>query len=280
MSVMSGRKRRRARTKGSVRGGFLFVAFRVVPLVMLFAVAGEMWPAVHERLLSSPTFAIKQVLVSGNEYLTPEEVVDLGHVKPGMPLVALRPGAVEGRLKLHPRIAEAHVRFSFPRAVRLRVTERKPVAQIEGDEIRAVSRDGVLLPPVPGRELENLPLIQAGREVHRDGNPVRIPAVLEALAFLDELERTDSRLFDSVAVIDVTDARFGRVHLDSLDTALIYEIGGVWEPHVRVLPGVFEDLTREEVLGSVLDLRFREQIVRRGGVFAHAELASIDAEVR
>jgi hypothetical protein len=34
------------------------------------------------------------------------------------------------------------------------------------------------------------------------------------------------------------------------------------------------------VLGTVLNLRFREQIVRRGGVFAHAELVSNAAKVR
>ena len=153
------------------------------------------------------------------------------------------------------------------------------MAQIEGAEIRAISRDGVLLPPVPGRELQDLPLIQAGSDVSRAGNPVREPAVLEALAFLDELERTDSRLLDSVSIVDVSDGRFGRVYVDSLDTALIYEMGGAWGGHVRVLPGVFEDLSREHVVGTVLDLRFREQIVRRGGALASAELVSANAKV-
>jgi hypothetical protein len=37
---------------------------------------------------------------------------------------------------------------------------------------------------------------------------------------------------------------------------------------VRALPAVIEDLEREGVVGAVLDLRFREQIVRRGGALA------------
>ena len=83
-----------------MRSGLAFVGFKVLPLVAVFAVAGELWPAVNHWLLTSPALAVRQVLVSGNEYLTPTEVVDLAHVKPGMPLMLLRPGAVEGRLKL------------------------------------------------------------------------------------------------------------------------------------------------------------------------------------
>ena len=82
------------------------------------------------------------------------------------------------------------------------------------------------------------------------------------------LDQIDRRLTGSISVIDLTDARFAHVHLDTLSTALVFEIGGYWTAHVLALPAVVDDLTRSRLHGTVLDLRFREQIVRRGGTFA------------
>jgi hypothetical protein len=237
--------------------------------VIAFALV-QLWPRAHEWILSSPTFQVDRVLVSGNRFLTPREIVAIASIEPGDPLVALRPDEAEGRLRLHPRVRRASISYVFPRGIRLWVEEREPVALIEHEGLVTVSSDGVLLPTVPGRELDDLPVVVPPHDLVTEGHLVHAPSVLEALAFLAGLGRVDDRLARTVSLVDVSDEKFARVFVDSLDTALIFEVGGEWETHLRALPAVVADLTRERVRGSVLDLRFREQIVRRGGALAQA----------
>jgi hypothetical protein len=220
--------------------------------------------------MTSPEFQVDRVLVSGNRFLSPREIVAIAGISPGDPLVALRPDEAEGRLRLHPRVRRAAISYVFPRGIRLWVDEREPVAFIEHDGLHAVSADGVLLPEVPGRELDDLPVVVPPADLVTEGHLVQAKAVFEALAFLEELGDADEKLARSVSLLDVSDEKFARVFVDSLDTALIFEVGGEWSAHVRALPAVVADLTREGLQGTVLDLRFREQIVRRGGALAQA----------
>lgn len=269
MRVVSKRQRRHHRREGLKRGG-RFLLRRVLPLSLVAIVLAQLWPRVHAWISTSPSFQVDRVLVSGNMFLTPREIVSIAGIEPGAPLISLRPEEAEGRLRLHPRVRRAAISYVFPRAIRLWVEERQPIALIESDGLHAVSRDGVVLPPVEGRPIESLPLLLPPPGVTTEGHLVKAPPLLEALTFLAELEHVDVRLSRTVSLVDLSDARFARVYVDSLDTALIYEVGGEWNAHVRALPAVMEDLTRTGVEGAVLDLRFREQIVRRGGALAQA----------
>jgi cell division protein FtsQ len=264
MRVLS-KRRRQERRLSFVKRGARFFVLRVLPVVAVLVVVRELWPVCADWLQSSPLFRVDKVMVSGNRFLSSRELVQIATVRPGMPLVNVRFDRSEERLELHPRIRKAEIRYVFPRAVRIRVEERTPVALMEHGELRPISVDGVVLPPVAGRVAESLPVVVPREGVPVEGSVVRDPAVLEALGFLSALEETDARLARSTSIVDVTDVRFARVYLDTLSTAMVYEIGGEWSAHLRALPAVIADLTEAEARGSVLDLRFREQIVRRDG---------------
>ncbi len=260
-------KRQRRRT--AVRLLLRTVRFGLVRILPVAAVVGLVheivYPAVHRWLLTSPVFRVERVVVSGNRFLTPCEVVSLAGIVPGTPLISVRPSKSESRLLSHPRIQKADVRYEFPRGLRLRVEERLPVALVDHEGLTILSGDGVVLPPVPGRVGEDLPVILPPSAFRREGDAVLEPRMLDALDFLAALEEIDTRLGRSVSAMDLSGARFARVYLDTLDAALLYEPCRDWSAHLRVLPAVIADMTRAGLVGPVLDLRFARQIVRRGG---------------
>ena len=96
-------------------------------------------------------------------------------------------------------------------------------------------------------------------------NCVSEPCILDALRFLVTLEEVDPRLSTRVSIVDLTGTRFARVYMDTLDVALLYEPSADWSGHVFTLPAVIADMSREGLSGSVIDMRFQEQVVRRGG---------------
>lgn len=240
-----------------------FVAFKVLPMLGIVWLCAATWPRVHDWLETSPSLRVKRVLVSGNRFLTPTELITIAGVSPGMPLVAFGRADAEARLRVHPRVRDASVRYVFPRSLRVDVSERVPVALLELDGPRPISEDGVVLPDVPGRVSEDLPVLLPPSDM--TSATAAPPDVREALVFLSTLATVSPGLSGSVSLVDLTGERFTRVYLDTLDTAVLYEKGGRWDAHLLALPVVLSELAAEGRRGAVLDFRFREQIVRRGG---------------
>ncbi len=234
-------------------------------VALLFIGGRYLLPELHAWLLTSPSARVKKVAVSGNRFLTPREVITLAEIHPGMPMVTVRAGDAEARLTTHPRIRRADVNYRFPMSIRVDVQERFPIALIDGDPLTMLSPDGRVLPPVPGRRTEDLPLVVPPTAFRREGDAVRDPLIIDALHLLTMMREEAPELARRVSLVDLSGVRFARVYLDTLDVALLYEPCADWGGHIQALSAVIADLARENREGSVLDLRFREQIVRRGG---------------
>jgi cell division protein FtsQ len=244
-----------------------FVLLRVLPLTVLAAFARVGWTEGVNALRESPSFTVTKVMVRGHRHLTPRELADVAGIHPGDPLLDLDLAGARDRLALHPRVGRASVDYVFPRGVRLTVEERRAVALLDVDGLRGVTADGVVLPPVPGRPPEDLPVVVPPARVVPEGQVITDPRVREALAFCGAFEAVSPVLVGVVSTIDLTARAGARVYLDTLDVALVYAPGDPerWREGLVALPAVIEDLAREGVQGAVLDLRFRDQIVRRGG---------------
>jgi len=261
LRVVSRRRRRERRRLFLSRAG-RFALLRVLPLVVVVAVAAQLWPAASGWLAGLGPFQVNKIWVRGNRYLTPADVLTIAAVRPSMSLLDIRAADSEAKLRLHPRIQHADVEYVFPRGLRVSIEERSPVALLELGRLEPLSADGVLLPPVEGRPTSNLPIILPPRTARVEGPIVHDSKVTDGLAFLAALSETDVRLGESVSIVDLRNPRLGRVYLDTLSTALVYETGS-WREPIAALPAVIADL--DTTVGAVLDLRFDREIVRRGG---------------
>lgn len=168
----------------------------LVALLVAAPLAGLGW-----LVLLSPVLGVAHVQVTGTERLTPNQVVDAAHVRPGTPLARVGVAAVARRVEAAlPPVQDVRVRRVWPRTLELQVVERAPVA--------AVSRpDGVLLLSADGVGFATVPVLPPGVPRLELPAPGRNdPATRAALSVLGELPadlRTRTTLVRATTAGDV-----------------------------------------------------------------------------
>jgi hypothetical protein len=133
----------------------------------LFWRAGE-W-TLDRFVYENPEFAIQRVDVQTDGVIAPEQIRRWSGVKPGANLIALDLAAVKRNIELVPAIDSVSIERVLPRTLKIRVTERVPVAQVsvpraDGANGIVVSviqldADGVVVQPLDPR-LCTVPLSQ------------------------------------------------------------------------------------------------------------------------
>jgi cell division septal protein FtsQ len=105
----------------------------------LFWRAGE-W-TLNKFVYENSEFAIEHIDVQTNGKITDDQLRRWSGVRPGQNLIALNLAAVERNLELVSAIQSVSVERVLPRTLKIRVTEREPIAQV--DIPRTDSRSGI-----------------------------------------------------------------------------------------------------------------------------------------
>ncbi|MEU5216123.1 FtsQ-type POTRA domain-containing protein [Streptomyces sp. NPDC020807] len=173
-----------------------FRAFRGLPVrVLLIAVgvlvlvAGGIW-----ALYGSTWFRVERVKTSGLDVLTTGQVESAAAVPAGAPLVSVDTDAIADRIRKElPRVESVEVVRSWPHAIGLKVTERKPVLLLEkGGKFVEVDGSGTRFATVDTapRNVPRLRLDSAGSPSLRRFDEDRL---------LDEAVRVRSELPEQIA---------------------------------------------------------------------------------
>jgi len=227
-------------------------------LAVLVALAHLPWQAWRTRFA-----VVTDVRVAGAEYLDPERVAQYAGVQRGADLLALDLDRARQELLLHARIAEASVERSGLRGVSIRVAERRPVLLVQHGEPWELDSTGVLLAPLPGGAVADVPLL-TGLDLARypEGALVRTAPVRRGLDWVRALSANDLQLGGRLSEIDVSDER---------STALLLMNGTrvlspAWPPGTRRLSAlrvVLADLEHRGIAAQEVDLRFDQQVIVR-----------------
>src|SRR5260221_6236302 len=118
--------------------------------------------ALNKFLYENSTFAIQNVEVQTDGVIAPEQLRQWSKVKPGANLIALNLAAVKRSLELASMIDSVSVERILPRTLKIRVTERKPVAQVNvpragasggiAFSILQLDADGFVMQPLDTRQ--------------------------------------------------------------------------------------------------------------------------------
>jgi len=163
-----------------------------------------------DRLLyDNPDFAVRDIVVYTDGVIAPEQVRRWAGVQPGVNLLALDLAEVKRHLEFIPHIASASVERVLPHTLRLRVTERVPVARVHLPRFRPgggvepvvyqLDADGFVLAPLaacqratpPFEPEKPLPVI-TGANPHwfAAGRRAEAPPVRAALELVAAFERS------------------------------------------------------------------------------------------
>ena len=223
----------------------------------LFWRAGE-W-ALDRFVYENSEFAIRNIDVQTDGVISPDQLRRWSGVRMGENLMALDLGSVRRNLELVSTIGSISVERIMPRTLRIRVTERQPVAQVDvprsgpGGGIAVavfqLDADGYIMQPldprlcvIPLQQIKDqLPVI-AGLNVYQlqPGQRVELPQALAALQLIATFNHSvmaglvDLRRIDvsSPGVIVASTAQGAQITfgLDNLDQQLqrwreIYDLG-------------------------------------------------------
>jgi cell division protein FtsQ len=159
--------------------------------------------ALNAFVYQNTDFAIQQIDVQTDGVIAPEQLRRWAGVKPGANLIALDLAAVKRNLELVSAIDSVSVERVLPRTLKIRVTEREPIAQVnvpraDGHDGIAVTvfqldGNGVVMQPLDPR-LCTVPLAQMNPQLPviaglnafqlQPGRRVELPQVQAALQLL------------------------------------------------------------------------------------------------
>jgi cell division protein FtsQ len=117
---------------------------------------------------------------------------------------------IQANVEKLPYVAEAQVQRQLPNRIKIRITERVPIAKLIGTgtdlgtkEVFYIDRDGILLKPRLGDPLRDLPEIVAKRVIDLEpGQRLEGAEVLTAINLLKLMELTPIRASLDVRTID------------------------------------------------------------------------------
>ena len=145
----------------------------------------------------------------------------------------------------------------------IRVTEREPIARLNGDVVVPIDREGWIL-PISTADFElDLPIIEVEEPYALDAvGRVKSPSVQAALHFMERLRNSGSGLYPIISVLRVGKEReisFTTVSPD-YHVILAPDVSAV----ALSLLGEIMKKTRESGIEScTIDMRYREQVVIR-----------------
>lgn len=110
-------------------------------------------------LLRSPLFEVRQVLVSGNQFLLEEKIHTVAGINIGLNIFKINLATVEENLKMIPMIKEVQVTRALPATVQITIKERRPLGLLStGEGFIEVDEEGVCLQKA-GVSTPGLPVI-------------------------------------------------------------------------------------------------------------------------
>ena len=168
-------------------------------------------------------FAVQQIEIRTDGVIAPDQLRRLSLVKPGENLIALDLAAVKRNLELVPTIGSVSVERILPRTLQIRVTERRPVAQVNVPHagttggitvsVFQLDADGYVMQPIDPR-LCMIPLSQMSEQLPvivglnmyelQPGRRVESPQVRAALRLVAAFGHSPMAGFVDLRRIDVS----------------------------------------------------------------------------
>ncbi|AKT42312.1 cell division protein FtsQ/DivIB [Chondromyces crocatus] len=158
--------------------------------VVLAASIAVGWGA-RRYVMSSPRFAIRSVLIEGEQRRSAQEVATTGGIEVGSNIFTLDPTMASAAISADPWIEKATVTRRLPSTIHVSVVEREAQALVAiGGELYLATRDGDLFKRHDGDDPADLPVVTgiSPEQVAKD-RPGVVLAVRRALDVLDEFDR-------------------------------------------------------------------------------------------
>lgn len=227
---------------------------RILVVLVALAGAGAVGRLAERHVRTSPAFAIRSLVVHGEERLSEAEILTAAGLAPGRNVFEVPPEDVHARLVRHPWIADATVRRRLPGTFELTIRERKPAALLELDRLYLVGQDATVFKVLGPEDPVDLPVI-TGIELSRftTDRGYRASVLLEIVALLHDFRGAGLARRTSVEEIHVE--RDGSISIYVGEQATYVRLGrGPFQAKLRKLRRVMDELERRDASAAYVYL--------------------------
>lgn len=209
-------------------------------------------------------FTLEKVVVYGADSVDSEEIIKLTNVRAGMPMFSLCMDSIRTRVLSHPHIEAARVSRTFPRALVIRVRERKPIALINYGDIYSVDSGGFIMKH-PSRENEiSLPILSGftAKDSLLLNQQTTNRKLLKMLTVLNEIRRSNSAVFPQIS--ELVNTQGNKYILYTADSATRIYLGETdFAKKVRLLEAFWATLRDKKEWHDFeyIDLRYHKQVI-------------------
>lgn len=240
-------------TSRSPKFGFITLLVVVIGLI----VSANLWKT---------SLRVQRVTVEGNRIVETAEIMQLVRIQKNTQLQDIDLTAVQKDILSHHFIKDAVVERDLPATLKITITERLPLAIVNGAEILYLDEDGVVLPHSISKQLFDLPVLSGiSPEIAlAPGGTINNPDVHEALQILATSKLVSKELYHLISEVRLRSGGDIVLYAAEWGVPIIFGRGDIANKLVR-LEAFWNDIVREK--GSqrlqYVDLRFDDQVVVR-----------------
>jgi len=217
---------------------------------------------------SSPTFQVRNIVITGNDLLSREEILNLGGVEKGMSMWGISLIKAEQGIRRSPYIEDVMIERRLPGTILIQLTEKTPLALLNvTGQFYCVDREGMVLPSRPGKHYD-LPVLsgefQGGAVA---GKYAGGKVIHEGLSFLLTLLAETPSLYPRLSEI-VVHGENGIVAYTITGGIPVHFGTGPYEHKMKYLLALMRELEKKPSLreSRYIDLRYRRQVIVGRGI--------------
>lgn len=239
----------KGRERSAKRGGKIFFFLKTGSIILLLFIFIAFF--ILSVKLSASLFTIKRVLISGNYYLTEDEVREALVVK-GESLIKLSFDELERRAGNVPWIRKASFRREFPNTLLMKVEEAIPKALLRiNSHLFIIASDGRILEEIQDKDTYFLPVIvEVDPKRDRGG-------IMEALKLIDAL--TEENILPNKGAIEIMLTSYGiDMNVDSEFVKIGY---GGYKEKISKWKELEPEIRKKNIDIEYVDLRFKNKVI-------------------
>lgn len=174
-------------------------------------------------LLYTDTFMIKDIIISGNDYVSQRDIIRLSQLEPGMNIFKFNTDNIENQIQKHSFIKDVQITRKLPNTIQLSIVEREVTCIIpyEDGSFLYLDEEGVVMDHNEALNTYNRPLITGLEDVSFIiGNPIEIKPNRLKNSFLETLSTLEERhIIDKISEIHFLEDY--TIHLYTRDGSVI-----------------------------------------------------------
>jgi len=211
-------------------------------------------------------FSVKQTDVDGNIILSDEEILQLANIPDSAGLYDLDLRLMRERILQQPYIKDVVINRELPSTLKIKVTERRPVAILNNTNLLYLDQEGYVLPHTSSRDIFDLPII-SGLTPPIDANPgekIELTEIQTAMEIFSVAQEVNEELYHFISEVDLNNRRDILIYSAEWGVPIIFGRGEALRKLVY-LDAFLKQYAIKRGLANIIyiDLRFDKQVVVR-----------------